>query len=110
PGGASVWFGKSPGGSVSLSPEAGETGQRPLRLGGQHEPEFISPSSPLLVRRVAWLRWPKSPSAEVPMIARLTCCLAAAVLLAPVARGDDKAKDVDKIPKAVMDALKAKFP
>jgi hypothetical protein len=44
------------------------------------------------------------------MIARLTCCLAAAVLLAPVARGDDKAKDVDKIPKAVMDALKAKFP
>src|SRR5262245_2081124 len=44
------------------------------------------------------------------MVARLVCCLAAAVLLVPVARGDDKAKDVDKIPTAVMDALKAKFP
>src|SRR5262245_8087106 len=36
--------------------------------------------------------------------------LAVLVVLAPVARAEDKAKDVDKVPKKVMDALKAKFP
>jgi Putative beta-lactamase-inhibitor-like, PepSY-like len=50
---------------------------------------------------------------EVPMIARrlgVVVGLAALLVLAPVSRAEDKAKDVDKIPKAVMDALKAKFP
>jgi hypothetical protein len=36
--------------------------------------------------------------------------LAALVLVATVSRAQDQAKDVDKIPKAVMDALKSKFP
>jgi preprotein translocase subunit SecD len=53
---------------------------------------------------------------EVPMIARrlgwVAGGLAAAVfvLAATVARAGDEPKDLDKIPKAVMDALKAKFP
>ena len=47
------------------------------------------------------------------MIARRLSWLAAVVLLAPVARADEKAKDkpdTSDIPKKVMDALKAKFP
>jgi hypothetical protein len=34
----------------------------------------------------------------------------AVVLLVPAARAADEPKDLDKIPKAVMDSLKAKFP
>jgi uncharacterized membrane protein YkoI len=45
------------------------------------------------------------------MIARCLNVVAVLVLLAPSARADDKDKlDQDKIPKKVMDALKAKFP
>jgi Putative beta-lactamase-inhibitor-like, PepSY-like len=49
------------------------------------------------------------------MIARRLWWVAAAVLaglvlVAPAVRAQDKPKDLDKIPKAVMDALKAKFP
>jgi uncharacterized membrane protein YkoI len=53
---------------------------------------------------------------EIPMRAGRvtwgTWGLAAAVLvlMAAVARAEDEPKDLDKIPKAVMDALKAKFP
>jgi len=49
----------------------------------------------------------------VPMIARLKGWIAGglvAALLVLVARAADEPKDLDKIPKAVMDALKAKFP
>src|SRR5262245_20223585 len=59
---------------------------------------------------------------EVPMMARHLRCaagglsaavLAGLLLLAPASRAEDKEKDkleLDKIPKKVMDALKAKFP
>jgi putative PepSY-like beta-lactamase-inhibitor len=48
------------------------------------------------------------------MIARrlrlVACGLMAVLLAATVSLAQDKAKDTDKIPKAVMDALKSKFP
>ena len=43
------------------------------------------------------------------MITRLTCVAAAFVLVAVACIGDEP-KDLDKIPKPVMEALKAKFP
>jgi hypothetical protein len=53
---------------------------------------------------------------EVPMSAhslkQVACGLTAAALVfaATVSRAGDEANDLDKVPKAVMDALKAKFP
>src|SRR5688572_17623950 len=44
------------------------------------------------------------------MITRLSCITAALVLVAAVTCAGDEPKDIDKIPKPVMDTLKAKFP
>ena len=44
------------------------------------------------------------------MSARRPWCLAALVLFAAAAGAAEQAKDLDKIPKKVMDALKARFP
>src|SRR5262249_33933004 len=105
----------------------------PSRSGREDKPEFISASSSVYGARLKWpaaaaagrARQPGQPSrhypmraGEVPMIARLkgmagalaVAVLAGLVLMAMVARAQEKAKDLDKIPKKVMDALKAKFP